>query len=186
MDNTMNEKILPEQLVTENADFLLSFALKKIKDRELAKDLVQDTFLAAISNLDTFKGESSLRTWLASILNRKIIDHWRKAETRYSDPISYFFSSDEKAGHWIENKRPQGKIPDFEKEMDKLERYSELDECIEKLPEKWQGIITSKYFKEEKANEISKEFDVTSSNLWVIIHRSKLLLRECLEQKITD
>ena len=182
----MKEKILPEQLVTENADFLLSFTLTKIKDRELAKDLVQDTFLAAITHLDSFEGKSTIRTWLTSILNRKIIDHWRKAETRYSDPLSNFFSSEENIGHWIDSKRPQGKIPDFEKEMDTHERNAELEECIEKLPEKWKGIITSKYFKEEKADRISKEFDVTSSNLWVIIHRAKLLLRECLEQKISD
>lgn len=171
-------------LITENADYLFAFALKKVKDRELAKDFVQDTFVSALNGLDKFKGESAIRTWLTSILNRKIIDYWRKAETRYTDPVSSFFKGEDGDGSWILEKRPQGKMSDFELEMDKSERHEELSDCIKKLPEKWAGILTSKYFEEEKAEAISKEFDVTTSNLWVIIHRAKLVLRDCLEQKI--
>lgn len=170
-------------LVMEHADYLLSFALSKITDRELARDLVQDTFVAALSS-DSFKGESSLRTWLTSILNRKIIDHWRKAETRYSDPLSHFFMSEQKVGDWIEARRPQGKIAEAESELIRSEEYGALHDCIEQLPEKWKNIVQSKYFLEKKMEEISMEFDITSSNMWVIIHRSKLVLRECLEQKL--
>lgn len=172
-------------MVKENADYLLAFAMTKLTDRELAKDLVQDTFVSAITSIESFKGDSALRTWLTSILNRKIIDHWRKAESRYTDPISHFFKGEEDNSHWLDSKRPQGKIPDFEFKMDQTERHMELQDCIDKLPVKWGGIVSSKYFSEEKAEAISKEFDVTTSNLWVIIHRAKLMLRECLEQKLT-
>ncbi len=180
----MNEKPDVQQLVLQHADYLLSFALSKLTDRELAKDLVQDTFVSALSNSDTFKGESSLRTWLTSILNRKIIDYWRKAETRYSDPFSHFFRSDKKVGDWIDDRRPMGRIADFEQELMRNEEHNALLDCIEQLPEKWKRILQSKYFLEKKADEISTEFAVTSSNMWVIIHRSKLVLRECIEQKL--
>lgn len=180
----MAQTINTSNLVSENADYLLAFAMKKISDRELAKDFVQDTFVSAISNIEKFKGDSALRTWLTSILNRKIIDYWRKAETRYTDPISSFFKGENGDGSWVIEKRPQGKMPEFEQEMEKAERHDELSDCIEKLPEKWAGILRAKYFEEEKAEEISKDFDVTTSNLWVIIHRAKLVLRDCLEQKM--
>ena len=179
----MSKRINTEQLVEENADYLLAFALTKIQDREQAKDLVQDTFLSAITNIDTFKGNSSLRTWLTSILNRKIIDYWRKAETRYTDPISHFFNEENGGGHWIIEKAPKGKMPDFELALEQAEKHEELNDCIEKLPLKWKSILTSKYFEEDKTETICKEFDVTPSNLWVIIHRAKLVLRECLELK---
>ena len=78
-------------LVEEHSDYLLNFAMSKLRDIDLSKDLVQDTFLSAITKIDTFENRSNIRTWLTSILNRKIIDHWRKAETRYTDPISSFF-----------------------------------------------------------------------------------------------
>lgn len=181
----MKEIVDTTEMVQANADYLLAFAMTKLSDRELAKDLVQDTFVSAFTSIEGFKGESALRTWLTSILNRKIIDHWRKAETRYTDPVSHFFKGENENSHWLDDKRPQGKMPDFEKQMDDVERHAELQDCINKLPVKWGGILTSKYFSEEKAEAISKEFDVTTSNLWVIIHRAKLMLRDCLEQKLT-
>ena len=183
--STMKEALDTTKMITGNADYLLAFAMTKLSDRELAKDLVQDTFVSAIQNLDGFKGESALRTWLTSILNRKIIDHWRKAETRFTDPISHFFKGEAENSHWIDSKQPQGKIPDFELQMDCSERHAALQDCIDKLPMKWSGILTSKYLKEEKTEFISKNFDVTPSNIWVILHRAKLVLRDCLEQKIT-
>ena len=57
---------------------LYSWTFHKVSNAELAADLVQDTFLAAVEKLDSFKGDSSPKTWLFSILNHKIIDHYRK------------------------------------------------------------------------------------------------------------
>ena len=54
---------------TEN---LYSWAFHKVSNTELARDLVQDTFLVAAEKYDTFKGNSSPKTWLFSILNHKI------------------------------------------------------------------------------------------------------------------
>ena len=180
----MSEKQDIRALVTQHGDYLLHVALSKLTDREVAKDLVQDTFLSALSHSDSFKGESSLKTWLTSILNRKIIDYWRKAETKYSDPLSHFFKDDKKTGDWIDGRRPVGRIADFEKQLIQDEEHTALLDCIEGLPEKWRMIIRSKYFLEKKMDEISREFDITSFNMWVIIHRSKLVLRECVEQKL--
>ena len=91
-----NHDIDTGALVENHSDYLLSFAMSKLQDLELAKDLVQDTFVAAITKIETFEQRSNVRTWLTSILNRKIIDHWRKAETRYTDPVSSFFDQDDK------------------------------------------------------------------------------------------
>lgn len=170
------------QLIEDHSDYLLSFAMSKIRDLELAKDLVQDTFVSALSKLDTFEHRSKVRTWLTSILNRKIIDHWRKAETRYSDPISRFFDEGSGGRHWIID-RNSPEIATIEHEITQEETIRELRECMGKLPEKWRGIIASKYLEEKESEEICNDYDITPSNLWVIIHRAKLLLRECLKSK---
>lgn len=170
-------------LVEDHSDYLLSFAMSKLKDIDLAKDLVQDTLLSAITKLDTFEQRSKLRTWLTSILNRKIIDHWRKAETRYTDPVSSFFSQDKKSGHWLESQGNNKTLETIEDEISKEETNMELTQCLDKLPEKWRGIVASKYLEEKDSEEICKEFDITPSNLWVIIHRAKLVLRDCLLTK---
>jgi RNA polymerase sigma-70 factor (ECF subfamily) len=155
----------------------------KLRDLELAKDLVQDTFVSAISKIDSFEKRSSLRTWLTSILNRKIIDHWRKAETRYTDPASQFFDQEKSHQHWLENTKYNSELENIETEIEKAESYQELIDCIDTLPTRWKGIITSKYLDEAESEEVCKEFEITSSNLWVIVHRAKLLLRDCLQKK---
>lgn len=173
------------QLVEEHSDYLLSFAMSKLQDLELAKDLVQDTFVSAITKLDTFEQRSNIRTWLTSILNRKIIDHWRKAETRYTDPVSSFFKQDSGPRHWILDKGKNNSVASIVEEITIEETAMELHSCIELLPEKWRGVITSKYLDEKVSDDICKELEITPSNLWVIIHRAKLLLRDCLTKKGT-
>lgn len=178
-----HESLDPEVLVNEQSDYLLSFAMSKVRDLELAKDLVQETFLSALSNLDNFERRSKVRTWLTSILNRKIIDHWRKAETRYTDPASSFFDQNDKHKHWILEKAEGASLMNIEKAIEQSETLQQLNECIDILPEKWKAIITSKYMEEKESDLICKDLEVTSSNLWVIIHRAKLLLRDCLKSK---
>lgn len=180
------DRIHPEQLVDDHSDYLLSFAMSKLRDIDLAKDLVQDTFVSALTKLDSFEQRSSLRTWLTSILNRKIIDHWRRAETRYTDPISSFFDQDNKARHWLLDKYGDDSIRNMEQTITEEESIQELKECLDTLPEKWSGIMSSKYLEEKESDQICNEYDITPSNLWVIIHRTKLLLRDCLKNKLAQ
>lgn len=177
------DSLKPEDLVYEHGDYLLSFALSKLRNEELAKDMVQDTFVSALSNIDTFEKRSKVRTWLTSILNRKIIDHWRKAETRYTDPASSFFDQDDKYHHWIFDKAKGTSLENIEKRIEQVETLEELNECLDTLPEKWRAVITSKYLDEKESDSICKDLELSSSNLWVIIHRAKLVLRDCLKSK---
>ena len=71
----------PHRWVEKHADFLYSYAQARINDEDLAKDLVQDTFLAALEKATSFRGNSSERTWLVAILKNKIIDIYRKKGT---------------------------------------------------------------------------------------------------------
>lgn len=180
---TTNKTIDTGELIEEHSDYLLSFALTKLSDREVAKDLVQDTFVSALTKLHTFEERSKLRTWLTSILNRKIIDYWRKAETRYTDPVSSFFSQDEKKGHWLDTKTGNATLETVLDKISESETIQELMDCLDTLPEKWRGIVGEKYLNEQNTEEICKDFDITPSNLWVIIHRAKLVLRDCLQHK---
>src|SRR5271154_5668901 len=65
--------------VDVHGDYLFNFALGQMRDANLAEDLVQETFLAALKSQNNFSGRSSERTWLVGILRHKIYDHLRKA-----------------------------------------------------------------------------------------------------------
>ncbi|MFH1215056.1 MAG: RNA polymerase sigma factor, partial [Pseudomonadota bacterium] len=67
----------PEKWVDLHGDALFRYAYSRTMNRHLAEDLVQETFLAALVSLKTFRGDSSLKTWLVSILKNKILDYYR-------------------------------------------------------------------------------------------------------------
>ena len=68
----------PDRWVEDHGDCLYSYALIRVRNREVAEDLVQETLLAAMRQIDKFRGRSSERSWLCGILKNKICDHFRK------------------------------------------------------------------------------------------------------------
>src|SRR5882672_4854524 len=73
--------------VGEHGDCLYRYALARVRKPEVAEDLVQETFLAAVRGYEKFGGRSSERSWLVGILKNKIVDHFRKLgrETSFTD-----------------------------------------------------------------------------------------------------
>jgi RNA polymerase sigma-70 factor (ECF subfamily) len=69
---------LGDEAIAQIEPVLMGFAYRAVRDRELARDLVQETFVAALEARSSFAGRSALRTWMVGILSRKIIDHYRK------------------------------------------------------------------------------------------------------------
>ena len=63
----------PTKWIDLHADYLFNYAITRVNDREIARDIIQDTFVAGLKSKDNFKGQASERTWLVSILKRKII-----------------------------------------------------------------------------------------------------------------
>ncbi len=180
----------PTKWVHLYADYLYKYAYYRVNNDELAQDLVQDVFLSALKGKDTYKGEASEKTWLVSILKNKILDHYKKASTRNESPLKlntydapsydYFFNSG-KFGHWKKETLPKD-WTSAENNFDTKEFYKTLENCLNKLPEKWKGVFTLSLLEDSDSKIVCKEFNITSSNFWVIIHRAKLQMRACLEK----
>ena len=54
--------------------------------------------------------------------------------------------------------------------------------CIQKPPPLWLSVFTTKHIDEEEIHFICKELKVSTTNVWVIIHRAKVNLRSCLQK----
>jgi len=169
--------------VLDYTDELYSWAYYKVSDDELAKDLVQDTFLAAAEKIREFKGESSPKTWLFSILNYKIIDVYRKKVNKpvTREPSGFLDFFDEE-GSWQLEKRPKDWHEQDENLLDNTEFQFVLKNCLEALPEKWNTCVRLKYLTEKSGDDICQEVGLTTTNFWQIIHRAKLQLRDCVEK----
>ncbi|MDP5092538.1 MAG: sigma-70 family RNA polymerase sigma factor [Polaribacter sp.] len=175
--------LYPDFWVDKHSDYLFNFAIARVNNYDLAKDLVQETFFAGLKSAKNFEGKASERTWLVSILKRKIIDHYRKINSTKgkAEVKMNFYEDGENEGSWIEERVPQSWDNATEKSIENEELKQQLDYCISKLPEKYAMVFTMKTIQDFETEEICKELDITSSNLWVMIHRARTQLRKCME-----
>ena len=176
-----SNKLEPSQWVEQHGDYLFNYCLKRVYSREIAEDLTQETFLAAYRSKDSFEGKSSERTWLVSILKRKIVDFYRKKAVQKEDPEVNFELPFYQSGRWNPGRVP-GNWKKEEKSLETKEFYDILAYCLSLLPEKWQSTFSLKVMEEISSEKICKELNISKSNLWVILHRARLKLRECLEE----
>ena len=178
----------PKKWVEVHADYLFRYAITRVRDEDSSRDLVQETFLSALKAMDRFQGKSSERTWLTGILKHKIIDTYRKQSSglknenlneRAGEEVEDFFDSAD--GHWKSEHAPQsfGALIDplQEKEFNRI-----LLSCMQRLPALWASVFSMKHIDEKETEMILAELRLTSSNFWVIIHRTKLNLRACLQK----
>ena len=174
----------PNKWIDLYSNFLYNYTITRVSDRAIAQDLVSETFLAGLKSMKNFKGEASERTWLVSILKRKIIDHYRrinskkgKAEVRMS-----YNSDSETEGDWLEERVADPFDKTAEDQIENTELAIAIQNCLSKLPEKQAKIFEMKTILNYETETICNELNITASNLWVIIHRARVAMASCLEK----
>jgi RNA polymerase sigma-70 factor, ECF subfamily len=168
-------------------EHLLKYAQLQLRDRAAAEDLVQETFAAAIAALGRFEGRSSLRTWLTRILLNNIADHLRAAAREVSidaygaqedaDAIEAFFTA---SGRYVETPQPW-RNP--EEALAQNEFFDVLEPCVSGLSRTAGRVFLLRELLGWSAQEICKELGISESNCGVLLHRSRMRLRACLERK---
>lgn len=177
----------PTHWVAKYADYLYSYALARLDDEELCRDLVQETFLAALERLGEFRGESSERTWLTAILRYKTIDVYRKkssgliAGNGLPDAEPEYFEPDN--GHWKEIHAPRAMSIEVADPVAQKELAAILQKCLRLLPALWFSVFKMKYMDEEATEVVLSELRISPANFWVILHRAKVNLRACLQRQ---
>ncbi|XLS30162.1 sigma-70 family RNA polymerase sigma factor [Flavobacteriaceae bacterium M23B6Z8] len=174
----------PEQWIDLYADYLFNYTITRVSDHEIAQDLVQDTFLAALKSAKNYKGDASERTWLISILKRKIIDHYRKINSKKgkAEVRMGFANDDESEGDWLEQKVSDPFTLNADTEMENEELGLAIHACLSKLPAKQAEVFKMKTIDGYDTETICNDLNITASNLWVIIHRARTALVGCLEK----
>lgn len=177
-------KLDPNKWVDKYADYLFNYAIVRVNDREVANDLVSETFLAGLNSKDNFLGKATERTWLISILKRKIIDYYRKINSQKGQAeVRVQYSEDDNNGEWLEEQVADDFDRSAEDEMENEELRLAILECLEEINEKHAAIFKMKTIDGADTEAVCNEFNITPSNLWVIIHRARTALAACLEKK---
>lgn len=179
----------PERWLADHGDYLYHFALNRVRDTAVAEDLVQESLLAALRAAGRYAGRSSERTWLAGILKNKVLDYYRRAgrETSFTD--LEFYSEDEDRtfdnpsfpDHWNGPWAPQP-WPEPGAALDSEAFWKVFRLCVAKVPERAARVFLLREVDGVPSDEICRTLDITPNNLWVMLHRTRMALRRCLEE----
>jgi RNA polymerase sigma-70 factor (ECF subfamily) len=162
---------------------LMRFARTQLRNEAWAEDAVSDTLLAALEKPQSFAGQSQLKTWLVGILKHKVVDQLR----RHSREATVLVGED---GEDIDELMflPDGHFREIPQEWDSPEAsfgqrqfFEVLEACMEHLPPAQGRVFMMREWLELETDEICKELSISSTNLWVMLHRARLRLRECLQ-----
>lgn len=174
-----------EQQVADLHDYLMKFARLQLRNPAWAEDAVSETMLAALAKPQAFGNRSQLKTWLVGILKHKVIDALRQhgrevyqvslTDDGEGDPLDYLgFKAD---GHYVE---PPAEWGNPEQQASSRQFFEVLEACINHLPAVQGRLFLMREWLELSSEEVCKELGLTSTNLYVQLHRARLRLRECL------
>jgi RNA polymerase sigma-70 factor (ECF subfamily) len=149
------------ELVERWSSSMLQLALPFVRERTVAEEVVQDTWIAVLKGINRFEGRASLRTWVFTILTnqaktraarerRSIPFSALQADERAVDPDSFLPAHDGWAGHWAVSPRP---VPPDEKLLaDEMRRR--VVAAIRRLPPNQRAVVTLRDVEGWSAEEV--------------------------------
>jgi len=165
---------------------LLRFAQLQLRSEAHAEDAVQEALLAALQGHERFAGAASFKTWVFSILKNKVIDELRRRarspeETLYEDALEEAVDDlFDEHDHWATMPSAWGNP---EASLEQKRFWEVLDVCLNTLASAPSRVFMMREFLGLETEEICKELAITTSNCWVLLHRARLGLRECLGRR---
>lgn len=183
-----------DELVNKHHGALIRMAMGYVADREVAEEVVQDTWMAVIESLDRFESRSSLKTWIFGILIHKAKDRGvrEKRHVTFSafesmedegeetvDP-SRFHQSGEFAGHWLFPPQPwDDQTP--EKLLSTQQAIDAMFKAIDELPRTLREVLVLRDVEGVESQEICQLLTITENNLYVRLHRARERVRQAVE-----
>jgi RNA polymerase sigma-70 factor (TIGR02943 family) len=177
--------------VDQHGDYLYKYALFRLRDGSAAEDAVQETFLAALKSYRSFEGRGSERTWLVGILKHKVTDYFRRTmreapigetEDETFEHNEFFTRTDEWKNHWNYDYAPSDWHATPAELIERSEFWKVLNDCLSPLPKRAASAFTLREVDGLSSEEICQVLSISVNNLWVMLHRARLHLRNCLER----
>jgi len=135
-------------------------------------------FVVFLATLDRFEGRAQIRTWLFGILHRKSLER-RRATSReeLSDPFDALFDEQfDGRGHW--RQPPSADV------LVRAEQVGDaIADCLNALPDLQREVFHLRQVEELSADAVSKVTGQSVTHIGVLLHRARVRLRACLEQK---
>jgi len=178
-----DKKLDPARWVEDHGDYLYRYAVSRLRNSEASEEVVQETFVAALKHVNQYQAKGTERAWLLGILKRKIIDFIRNrcrtislSDEKINDIPDSFF---DQSGSWSKDIRSAGYTPLCSLERSDFWRI--LRGCLKKLPSRQADVFVLREMEDQSTDMICNELEISASNLWVLLHRARLQLSNCMK-----
>ena len=178
----------PEDWVDQHGDDLFRFALRRVNDPDLAQDPVQETFVATLEARDRFAGRSPEKGWLVGILKHKVSDHFRKTSREsVLDEAREDARAFDRNGNWKSDLTAPKEWPsDPSRLVEQKEFWRALNRGLSELSPRMARVFRLREVDGLSTEEICGLLNISSANLWVILHRARMHLRHSLESHLVE
>jgi RNA polymerase sigma-70 factor (ECF subfamily) len=167
-----------KQLVEKYQRALYFHVLKMIKDKEQVNDLVQEAFVKAFDNLNTYSTNYAFSTWLYRIATNHTIDYLRKKKLKtlsIDEPVK---TSDGEMQMQLEDESAG-----TDRDIIRKQRQDMVQDAIEDLPPKYRKVIQMRHMEEKSYQEIADVLDLPLGTVKAHIFRARELLYKALKDK---
>ena len=168
-----------EQLLNRHKNKVFSFIFSKVKNRDLAEDIFQDTFVKVIKSLQNgkYNEEGNFLPWMMRISHNLVIDYFRK-----SNKVKNIRSTDDFNIFDILNNGAKSQ----EEEMIRKRIYSDLNLLIDLLPIEQRDVIKYRYFEDKSFKEIAELTNVSINTALGRMRYALINLRTISEERKID
>jgi RNA polymerase sigma-70 factor (ECF subfamily) len=161
------------ELMIAHGEAIFGFCMRMVRDEQVARDVVQQTFLQAYRDFDHFEGRAAVRTWLTSIARNRCLDALKRDRR-----LKKRFESNEHAT--LEQVDP-GAGPG--ERMDRAQLIAALEMCVRELPASMRATLLERFVTGFTYEALSPSFGTTANTLQARVARALRLLKQCLEKR---
>jgi RNA polymerase sigma-70 factor (ECF subfamily) len=157
-------------LFESDRDRLRAVALRILRDPTEAEDAVQDAFASACRNIDSFRGQARLSTWLHRIVCNAALMRLRSRRRRRESPLEE---------GWEGPPSAEARSPD--EEIARRQLSAELLRATARLDAGSLELLEARYFRDEPLRGIARRHRITKSAAKTRVHRARVCLRRAIE-----
>lgn len=166
-------------LVQRHNERLFRIQRSYISDEEAIKDTLQQTYMKAFENLDSWRGNAQFSTWITRIAINEALKYVKK-QKRYSDLHDFNLTPDKDTQITAKTERTP---EDYTIQQD-LERL--LEQAVDELSSTYRKVYIKREIEQMSTTRTAENLGISPGNVKVRLHRARKQLRQTLEQHVAD
>ncbi|WP_153732767.1 sigma-70 family RNA polymerase sigma factor [Sporosarcina obsidiansis] len=170
MDREEKDFIL-EKVMIEYGNDLVRLAFSYVKDTETAKDMVQNTFIKCYKNLDSYRNDAKIKTWLYRITINECKDYLKSWNYKMVQVKSFI------------NETARSISPSVEKTV--MDKYNsdEMKDTISSIPKVYREVVFLYYYESLNSEEIATVLDISVNTVKTRLRRAKQRLQSVIKEE---